>query len=139
MVRAVSTIQIMFVLLTKYHNLPWIHSLGVFRTDVSYHDMEEINKMQSIPDLERFLPIYDKKRIYVYYTHSHTGHIFLSCFSSPVTVLYAVCLELTSLNQKEKSCWRCMSRLCIFAEHAASKWNRLLLSCPSSSPSMRLT
>ncbi|XP_042364197.1 coiled-coil domain-containing protein 189, partial [Plectropomus leopardus] len=31
------------------------HSLVVFRTDVSYHDMEEIDKMQSIPDLESAL------------------------------------------------------------------------------------
>lgn len=31
--------------------------VGVCRMDVSYHDMEEINKLQSIPDLERFLPL----------------------------------------------------------------------------------
>lgn len=30
---------------------------GVCRTDVSYHDMEEINKMQSLADLERFLSL----------------------------------------------------------------------------------
>lgn len=35
----------------------------VCRADVSYHDMEEINKMQTVPDLERFLTSY---------IHAHT-------------------------------------------------------------------
>lgn len=117
-----------------------IHSLGV-RTDVSYHDMEEIDNMQSIPELERFLALFMTRFTSVsFYTHPHTTEFtllpFLSC---PVTVLCAVCFKLTFLNQKEEFCWSYTSRLCFFVESATSNRNKPLLYCPSWSPSMRLT
>lgn len=113
--------------------------LTVDRADVTYHDMEEIDKMQSIPELERLLPLLKSQNASVYFytiTHIALTHVCVSCF---VTVFYAVFFKLTSLSQNERSCWSCMCRLCSTAESSASKRSKLLLSCPSSSPSTRRT
>lgn len=117
----------------------YLSSLCV-RTDVNSRNMEEIDNMQSIPDLERLIPVYDQTHLSVY-VQSHTrstDFFFLPYLFSSVTVLCAVCLKLTFLHQKEEFCWSYTSRLCFFAESAISKRNKPLLSCPSLSRSMRL-
>lgn len=71
----------------------------VFRTDVSYHDMELLDQMQSIPDIERwssdFLPLLND---------TPKSLVFDLYLLSSVAALYVVCLVLTSHNQKEEFC-----------------------------------
>lgn len=134
------SISLVAALNPAYKCLAKIHSLCVFRTDVNYHDMEEIEKMQSIPDLERFLPpVNTRTHFYLFNTIPLTALSILSHFFSSVTVLYAECLVSISPNQREEFCWSCMSRRCFFAENATLKRNKHLLSCPSSRPHMKLT
>lgn len=62
------------------------------------------------------------------------GYLF-----SSVTVLCAVCFELTSLNPEREFFWSCTFRRCFSAESTASTKNKRLLSCPLSSQFMKPT
>lgn len=108
------------------------------RCELPWHGGNRQNAVHS-RSREVSAPDHEQKYIYIF-IHNHSTDIFCVTLilSLCVTVSSAVCLELISLNQKEESCWSCMYRLCFSAESAASRRNKLLPSCPSSNPSMRL-
>ena len=79
------------------HVKNWIHSLDVSRTDVSYHDMEVIDKMQSIPDLERYYCFWPKTNSVITNNKCSTIHfsasLLLFCDSALCSVFAIDLLE----------------------------------------------
>lgn len=103
------------------------HCVSKHRADVSHQDMEEINSLQSIQDLERFLSFFPPV-VPLTDTHMPCSRT-MSCLSSSVTVFYAECLESTSPMRERPYCWSSTCRLCFFAESTRSKVSKPQLSC----------